>query len=211
MDILIATRNKKKIEEIKRIIESEVIKDLSRPKLRILTLNDFPECPEVIEDEKSFEANAIKKAISVARYTGMTALADDSGLEVYALQGSPGILSSRYAGEGADDRKNLEKLLYEMYSLNNDKRKARFTCYVALASPEGIINTFFGSVEGRIGKEPKGSGGFGYDPVFYPEGYTRTFAEMNDAEKDAISHRGMALRKLYQYIKEKGLNPFLHL
>jgi len=207
VEIVIATRNKKKIDEINRIIEAETIKDLSRAvRIRTLTLNDFPECPEVLEDEKTFEANAIKKAISVARYTGMTALADDSGLEVYALKGAPGVLSSRYSGEGSDDERNLQKLLSEMYPLDNEKRRARFVCFIALASPKGIINTFSGYVEGRIGREPKGSGGFGYDPLFYPVGYTKTFAEMDEAEKDAISHRGMALRRLYQYLKEKGCN-----
>jgi XTP/dITP diphosphohydrolase len=204
VDIIIATRNRKKIEEIKRIIGEKILKDLSKPfQLRIFTLNDFPECPEVVEDERTFEANAIKKAVSVARYTGMTALADDSGLEVYALNGEPGIQSSRYAGVGADDRENLERLLYEMHSLDNDKRGARFVCCIAIATPDGSIITFLGYAEGKIGKEPKGISGFGYDPVFYPEGYTKTFAEMTDAEKDAISHRGKALRKLYQYIREK--------
>lgn len=204
MDIVIATRNKKKIEEIKRIIEQETVQDLSQSiKLRIYTLNDFPECPEVVENGKTFEANAVKKAASVARYTGITTLADDSGLEVYALNGAPGILSSRYAGGNADDRENLEKLLHEIHSVNNDKRGARFVCCIALISPGGGINTFFGYAEGSIGTEPKGSGGFGYDPVFYPKGHTKTFGEMKNNEKDAISHRGMALRKLYKYLRKK--------
>lgn len=212
MNIVIATRNKKKIDEIKRILEKETFKNLSRltggkqgtSHLRIFTLNDFPECPEVVEDGMTFEANAIKKALSVASFTGMPALADDSGLEVYALNGKPGVLSSRYACKGVDDRKNLEKLLSEIRSVDDKKRGARFVCFIAVVSPEGSTNTFSGYVEGRIGKEPKGSSGFGYDPVFYPEGYTKTFSEMNDDEKDAISHRGVAIRKLFQYLREKA-------
>jgi len=194
MVIVLATRNKKKIEEIKRIIEGTSIS--------IQTLADFPSLPEVEEDGTTFEANAVKKALSVTRHTGKPALADDSGLEVYAINGAPGTLSSRYAGEGAGDRKNIEKLLYEMHSIDNGKRDARFVCCLALAFPDGGVKTFLGYVEGRVGREPRGAKGFGYDPVFYPEGQTRTFAEMDDEEKDALSHRGKALRELQRYIRE---------
>lgn len=207
MKIVIASKNKKKIEEIKRIIEKKHSQDQSESKepfhLRILTLNDFPECPDIIEDGETFEANAVKKAITVAKYTGMPALADDSGLEVYALNGAPGVLSARYAGEDSDDKRNIEKLLYEMRFFTGNKRKARFVCSVALAYPDGSKKTFFGSVEGTIGTEPKGTGGFGYDPVFYPDRYSKTFSELDDDKKDAISHRGKALRKAYQYLREK--------
>ncbi|MEK6693110.1 MAG: RdgB/HAM1 family non-canonical purine NTP pyrophosphatase [Nitrospirota bacterium] len=234
MNIVIASKNKKKIEEITRILDNPPYPPLARPAsrppvvrragseagekwgqpsrlsiggkrelesallLRIFTLNDFPGCPDVIEDGETFEANAVKKAISVAKFTGMTSLADDSGLEVYALNRAPGVLSARYAGEDADDKRNVEKLLYEMRSFTGDKRKARFVCSVALASPEGNKNTFFGYIEGTIGTEPKGTGGFGYDPVFYPEGYTKAFSEMDESEKDSISHRGMAIKKACQ-------------
>lgn len=214
MNIIISSKNKRKIEEIKRILMNEHKRSRSEgtgpSHLKIFALNDFPECPEVIEDEKTFEGNAIKKALSVAKHTGMTAIADDSGLEVYALNGAPGVLSARYAGEPADNRKNVVKLLYEMYSFTGDKRKARFVCCVAIASPEGKSNTFFGYIEGRIGTEPKGQWGFGYDPVFYPEGYTKTFSEMDDDVKDAISHRGIALRKAYQHFGKKEWDPSLH-
>ncbi|MBI5187602.1 MAG: XTP/dITP diphosphatase [Nitrospirae bacterium] len=193
MDIVLATRNKKKIEEIKRITEGMAIS--------IFTLDDFPGCPEVEEDEDTFEANAIKKAAAVARYTGKPALADDSGLEVYALNGAPGILSSRYAGERAGDRENIEKLLYETSSIADERRGARFVCCIALASPDGSVKTFSGYVEGRIGTAPRGFNGFGYDPIFYSEGHSRTFAEMSDEEKDAISHRGRALRAIQQYLR----------
>ena len=188
MDIVLATRNKKKIEEIKRIVEGMQIS--------LLTLDDFPGCPEVKEDGVTFEENAVKKAIAIAKYTGKCALADDSGLEVYEMKGAPGTLSARYAGEAADDRKNIERLLYEMHLIANEKRGARFVCCIALASPDGNVRTFLGHVEGRIGKEPKGVNGFGYDPLFYPEGLNRTFAEMSDNEKDTLSHRGRALRDL---------------
>lgn len=195
MDIVLATRNKKKIEEIKRITAGMAIS--------IFTLEDFLGCPDVEEDGTTFEENAVKKAVTVARYTGKPALADDSGLEVHALNGAPGTLSARYAGEGADDRRNLEKLLYEMGAIVDEKRRARFVCCVALALPDGSVNTFYGYSEGRIGTEPKGFNGFGYDPVFYPEGYDRTFAEMSSEEKDAVSHRGKALRDVQRYLREK--------
>ena len=199
MDIVLATRNKKKAEEMRRIL-SEVI-----PGVRILTLDDFPACPEVKEDGETFEANAIKKARHVSAFTGLRAIADDSGLEVEALGGAPGVLSARYAGKEADDAKNLSKLLQEMRDVPEDKRGARFVCCIALANPDGDVRTFTGYVKGRIGREPKGTNGFGYDPVFYPEGYDRTFAEMSSTEKDALSHRGMALRMLRRYFKE---NPY---
>jgi len=197
MDIVLATRNKKKIEEMKRIIE-----DLS---ISVLTLDDFIGCPEVEEKGVTFEENAVKKAQTVARYTGKPSVADDSGLEVYVLNGDPGTLSARYAGEDADDRKNIEKLLFEMRSIADEQRGARFVCCIALAFPEGSVKTFSGYVEGMIGREPRGFQGFGYDPVFYPEGYNRTFAEMTADEKDALSHRGKALRKLQRYLHEGGI------
>ncbi|MBI4685334.1 MAG: XTP/dITP diphosphatase [Nitrospirae bacterium] len=193
MNIVIATRNRKKAEEIRRIV-----KDMA---VSVHTLDDFPECPEIKEDGNTFEENAIKKAVSVSRHTGMAALADDSGLEVYALNGAPGVLSARYSGEDADDRKNVKKLLDEMRLVADEQRGARFVCCIALAFPDSKIKTFFGYVEGRIGKEPRGKGGFGYDPLFYPAGHNRTFAEISDEEKDSISHRGEALKKLYEYLK----------
>lgn len=199
MNIVLATRNKKKIEEIRRIVRDMPV--------TIYTLDDFPECPEVEEDGKTFEENAVKKARAVSKYTKMPALADDSGLEVYALDGAPGVFSARYAGEGAEDRKdikNYEKLLKEMNPLPDDKRMGRFVCVIALAFPDSRVETFSGYAEGLIGKEPKGANGFGYDPVFYPKGHGRTFAEMSDKEKDLLSHRGAALVRLYDFLK-RGL------
>lgn len=192
MELVLATRNRKKIDEIVRITHNLGV--------RVLTLDDFPGCPEVEEDGTTFEENATKKAVTVAQFTGIASLADDSGLEVEALNGAPGVLSARYAGEEADDRKNVKALLREMQSLTN--RKARFVCCMALAYPGGAIRIFNGYAEGTIGTEPRGSNGFGYDPVFYPAGHTITFAEMRDREKDSLSHRGMALEKLSQHINQ---------
>ncbi len=194
MEIVLATKNKNKIKEVKRIIKDKSIS--------MLTIDDFPGCPEVEEDGTTFEANAVKKALAVAHYTEKPSLADDSGLEVYALNGAPGTFSSRYAGKEADDQRNIQKLLYEMRLVDEEKRGARFTCCVALAFPDGMVKIFFGYIEGRIGKEPKGVKGFGYDPVFYPEGESRSFAEMSGEEKDALSHRGKALKELEKYLRE---------
>jgi XTP/dITP diphosphohydrolase len=196
MELIIATRNKKKIEEIKRITE-----DLD---VKILTLDDFPGSPEVEEDGKSFEENAVKKATAVAGYAGIAALADDSGIEVNALNGAPGILSARYAGEGADDRRNVLKLLKDLQGV--EERGARFVCCLALAFPDGRVKIFFGFAGGEIGTEPRGENGFGYDPLFYPKGHDRTFAEMTDEEKDSLSHRGNALKQLRKFLEQKK-NP----
>ncbi|HDH04668.1 MAG TPA: XTP/dITP diphosphatase [Nitrospirae bacterium] len=201
MNIALASRNKNKIEELKKIIETDVIAGTG-VSVNILTPDNFPECEEVEEDGDTFEANALKKALYISKCAGMTAIADDSGLEVDALNGAPGVFSARYAGESADDIANLEKLLNEMKGVPPEKRSARFVCCIALASGDDV-KTFFGSVEGGIGTAPKGKGGFGYDPVFYPKGYDRTFAEMSDDEKNALSHRGAALRKLKEYLSEK--------
>lgn len=170
-------------------------------KVRLLTLNDFPECPEVIEDGLSFHENAIKKAIQIAKYTGKTAVADDSGLEVFALGGRPGVFSARYAGEGANDRSNNQKLLKEMEGIEDNKRGARFVCVIALATPDGHLETFEGTVEGTISKQPLGNRGFGYDPLFIPNGWDKSFAEVTPEQKDAISHRSKALKKLKDYLE----------
>ncbi len=201
MDIILASRNKKKVEELKKILETCVM-DAS---VNIHTPDEFSQCGDVEEDGVTFEENAVKKAEYFSRCSGMTAVADDSGLEVDALNGAPGVLSARYAGESADDRANLEKLLYEMKDVPDGKRNARFVCCIALASHTGV-KTFSGYVEGRIGMVPRGKRGFGYDPVFYPEGHNRTFAEMNDDEKNSMSHRGRALRELQKYFKGKGFS-----
>jgi XTP/dITP diphosphohydrolase len=193
MDIVLATRNKKKIEEIRRITAGLPI--------TVLSLADYPHCPETVEDRDSFEGNAVKKAMEVCQCTGKPALADDSGLEVDALGGAPGVYSARYAGKDANDVMNNRKLLSEMKDVVPQKRTAQFVCCMALAFPDGRVKTFFGYAKGRIGPEPKGKTGFGYDPVFLPDGFERTFAEMTGEEKDRLSHRGKALEKIADFLR----------
>jgi XTP/dITP diphosphohydrolase len=192
MELVLATRNRKKIEEIARIT--------NQLHVNLLTLDDFPHCPEVDEDGKTFEENAIKKAVAIAQCTGKPALADDSGLEVAALNGAPGTLSARYAGEPSDDKKNIDKLLWEMRGIEN--RGARFVCCIALALSDGSVHVFHGYTDGYIGEEQRGANGFGYDPVFFPSESVSTFAEMTDAEKDSISHRGRALQAFKRFISQ---------
>lgn len=193
MNIVLATRNKKKVEEMQRILNGMDI--------NILTPDDFPSCPEVEEDMDTFEGNAVKKALAITNCTNKIAVADDSGLEVYAMDGAPGVMSARYAGEDANDVSNIGKLLNEMRNLPDEQRGARFVCCIAISFPEGKVVTFFGFAEGSIGREPRGRMGFGYDPVFYPSGYNMTFAEMSPEEKDALSHRGKALEEFKEYMK----------
>jgi XTP/dITP diphosphohydrolase len=197
MEIVLATRNKKKIDEIKRITAGLPI--------TILSLEDFPDCPEVVEDKDTFEGNAVKKAVEVCRCTGKPALADDSGLEVDALGGAPGVYSARYAGGmgGGNDVRNYEKLLRELKNVPDEKRRARFVCCMALAFSDGSVKTFFGYARGSIVREPRGKTGFGYDPVFIPEGFERTFAEMSGDEKDRLSHRGKALAELSGFFRSQ--------
>lgn len=196
MELVAATRNRKKLEEMRRILEGAGVS--------LLGLDDFPGCPDVEETGSTFEENAVMKALSVARCAGRAAVADDSGLEVDALGGAPGVFSARYAGEGASDRENLEKLLAEMAGVPEDRRTARFVCVMALALPDGPVETFRGAVEGRIGRSPEGRTGFGYDPVFRPEGRRRTFAQMEPREKDSMSHRGRALEELRRRLSGPG-------
>lgn len=195
MDIVLATRNKKKVEEIRRITAGLAI--------TVLSLDDFPGCPDVIEDRDTFEGNASKKALEVAQFTGKAALSDDSGLEVDALGGAPGVHSAYYApdAESGNDPRNFQKLLRDLEGVPAGKRAARFVCCIALAFPGGEVRTFFGYAEGRIGSEARGKQGFGYDPVFVPEGNDRTFAEMGPLEKDVLSHRGKAIEKLAEFLR----------
>jgi XTP/dITP diphosphohydrolase len=193
MKIVIATRNRKKLEEFKRLFEGSGI--------FIRSLEDFPCCPETIEDCDTFRGNALKKAVEVSKYTGLAAVSDDSGLEVNALGGAPGVWSARYAGPGASDRDNLEKLLDRMRNVAPADRGGRFVCALALSFPDGRVEIFEGTVDGYVTERSAGTGGFGYDPVFRPEGHERTFGEMTAAEKDSLSHRKKALDKLGGYLK----------
>ncbi len=196
MEIVLATRNKKKIEEISRITAGLPV--------TVLSLDNFPACPETVEDRETFEGNAIKKATEICACTGKPSLADDSGLEVEVLVNAPGVYSARYAGGSGsgNDVRNYEKLLRELKNVPEEQRGAQFVCCMALAFPDGQVRTFLGYAKGRIGMEPKGNTGFGYDPVFLPQGFFKTFAEMTGKEKDKLSHRGKALEKLAEFIRE---------
>lgn len=184
--LVLATRNRGKSREIRSYLEGCPVE--------IKDLNDFGPIPEVVEDGKTFEENAYKKASFTAKVLGLPALADDSGLEVEALGGAPGIHSARYAGEGATDAENNAKLLRELRGKKN--RRARFHCVLSLAVPSGFALTYEAFCEGVILEKPRGSRGFGYDPLFYYPPLMKTFAEMTAEEKSSVSHRGKALREL---------------
>jgi XTP/dITP diphosphohydrolase len=188
MEIIIASGNQGKIDEITAA--------LSVPGIRWLTYKDFSNWPEIIETEPDFEGNARKKATLLANYFGKHALADDSGLEVDALGGEPGVLSARFAGEPANTDNNNSKLLELLEGVPYENRTARFRCVIALAAPDGDVKTSEASVEGRIVLKPSGDSGFGYDPLFIPNGHDLTMAELDLKDKNKISHRGLALAKL---------------
>jgi XTP/dITP diphosphohydrolase len=193
-EIVIATRNRGKIREIEALLHSYPYK--------LLSLTDFPDMPEIVEDGKTFLENAIKKARMVALYTHRLTVADDSGLVVEALQGRPGVLSSRYAGEGATDEKRYRKLLKEMIGVPLDQRQAAFVCAMAVATPSGRIQTVEGECRGSITFEPRGKYGFGYDPVFFVPEFAKTMAELEPEIKNRISHRARALEKLKPLLVE---------
>lgn len=184
--IVLATTNKNKIKEFE-----EMVKDLP---VEIRSVADFGPIPECVEDGLTFEENAYKKALHTARILGLPAIADDSGLEVEALNGAPGVYSARYAGESATDAENCEKLLKEMKGKEN--RRAAFQCVLSIAVPSGPALTYEGSCEGVILEKKQGKSGFGYDPLFYYEPFQKSFAEIGMAEKNKVSHRGKALAEL---------------
>jgi XTP/dITP diphosphohydrolase len=186
MKLLLATRNKDKIKEIK-----EILKDLD---VKILSASDIHGMPDVIEDKDTIKGNAIKKAIECAAFSGMLTLADDTGLFVDALDGKPGVYASRYAGENCSYKDNRDKMLHEMTGKTD--RKAQFRTVVAFASPDGLIDTAQGKVDGTITESEIGTGGFGYDSIFRADETGRTFGEMSEKEKNIISHRGRAFRNM---------------
>jgi XTP/dITP diphosphohydrolase len=192
IEAVIATRNAGKLREIQEI--------LAPLGLKILSLGDFPEIPEILEDGLTFEENAVKKAAAVARLTRRVAIADDSGLAVEALRGRPGVFSSRYAGEKATDQDLYRKLLKEMAGVPEGQREAAFICAVALASPTGKVEVVKGECPGEIALAPKGRHGFGYDPVFFLRELGKTMAELEPEVKNRISHRARALEKLKQLL-----------
>ena len=200
--LLVATRSTHKLRELRELLG---------PLSTVLVSLDEAGIPgDVIEDGETFESNAAKKARFFAALSGLPTLADDSGLEVDALDGGPGVRTRRYAGENATDEENNVKLLFELAGLPPERRTARYRCALALALPElsgprgGIpVRLSHGTCEGRIDFSPRGTNGFGYDPLFVPDGYTESFAELGEAVKNRLSHRAKALAKLKAYLTNK--------
>ncbi len=192
MKILLATKNPGKIREMNRLFKNTGID--------FMGLNKLKEVPDVLEDGRTYHENAFKKAITFYNLASMPTLAEDSGIEVDLLNGAPGIFSARFAGENATDRENTEKLLELLRGAPEEKRTARFVSVLCLIV-NGTPYFFEGEVRGRIIEQPRGESGFGYDPVFVPEGYDRTFAELGDDVKNRISHRAAAIEKLKDFLK----------
>ena len=195
--MVLATRNAGKLRELARILTAA-----GGAQVRLAGLDSFPGAPDVPETGATFEENALLKARAIARYTGLPAVADDSGLCVDALNGMPGVLSARWAGKHGDDRANLELVLAQVADVPDARLGARFVCAAALVLPgsgtrEWVVT---GQLEGRLIRAPRGTGGFGYDPIFLPDGFAQTTAEMTADAKDAISHRGRAFRALAPFI-----------
>lgn len=190
--LLLGTRNPGKIHEITLIVG-----DLG---LELHSLQEFEDVEVPEETADTYAGNALLKAQFYARATGMPALADDSGLEVEALGGAPGVLSARYAGEGATDADRRSLLLSSLAQSGSENRRARFVCAVAIARPEGVLNVAEGICDGAITFAPRGDSGFGYDPLFVPDGYDQTFGELSDEVKNRISHRARALMKLREFL-----------
>ena len=183
--LIVATRNAHKTREIQRILGAD---------FAVCDLSGYPGTPETAESGKTFEENAALKATAASRQLPGLVVADDSGLEVDALGGAPGIYSARYAGQNATDKQNIDKLLEELARIETAKRSARFRCVIALAREGKLLGAFEGVVEGMIVDSPRGTGGFGYDPIFVPQEFEQTFGELPAEVKDRISHRGRALR-----------------
>jgi XTP/dITP diphosphohydrolase len=192
---VLATRNQGKVREFNKLF--------SILGWECVSLAEFADAPEVVEDGDTFEANAVKKAAAISRYLNMPAVGDDSGLEVDALGGRPGVYSARYAGEHATDEENWRKLLEEMSGVPDEQRTARFRCTLALVEPGSAPLIATGTCEGRIAHAPSGNNGFGYDPVFYLPERNKTMAELTAEEKNQISHRAEAMRNLLKLIQEK--------
>ncbi|HIV56419.1 MAG TPA: RdgB/HAM1 family non-canonical purine NTP pyrophosphatase [Candidatus Stackebrandtia faecavium] len=188
MKILLASRNKGKLEELRRILADH-------PSIELVGLDDVDPYPEAPETAATFAGNAEAKALDALRYTGLPSIADDSGLAVDALNGMPGVLSARWSGTHGDDTANLELLLNQMGDVPDERRSAAFVCAVAFAQPNVETQIVFGRMPGRVIREPRGANGFGYDPIFVPDGHSETAAELSSEAKDAISHRGEALRE----------------
>jgi XTP/dITP diphosphohydrolase len=188
MKLLVATGNRHKFSEISALLKSA--------RLVLISLGELGEVPLVVEDGDTFEANAIKKAVTLARFSGLWTMADDSGLEVDALGGEPGVWSARYAGEPSNDAANNDKLLRKLMGVLD--RRARFRCAIAVSDPNGKARTVSGACEGSVRNQLQGTGGFGYDPLFVPCGHELTFAEIPADVKNGLSHRAQALDRAVQ-------------
>ena len=195
MKIILATKNKGKIKDFEKLTEGMNIEVLS-----ILDNIDFP---DVVEDGKTFEENSAKKALEIAKYTGIITVSDDSGLCVDALNGEPGIYSARYFGENATDELNIEKLLKNLSNIEKKNRKAHFVSVVSIAFPDGTVKSFRGETQGEILFEKEGNNGFGYDPIFYSYDLGKSFGLATIEEKKSVSHRGRAFEKLKNDVLKK--------
>lgn len=195
--LLLATRNRHKLDELRRILS-----DRGLGGIEVVGLAEVEEFPESPETGATFEENALAKARDAALATGLPAVADDSGLSVDALNGMPGVLSARWAGEHGDDVANLELVLSQLKDVPDERRGAAFVCATALVVPGSTEIVLRGEWRGTLVREPRGTNGFGYDPIFLPEGQARTSAELSPREKDSMSHRGRALRSLVPYLRE---------
>jgi len=216
MKLLLATRNRNKVVEIQQALQAT--------DWQVVILSDIPNAPDVEEDGATFEQNALKKARSAAQYRengdctaansmscseGLSpfspywTLAEDSGLEIDELGGEPGVRSARYAGEGASDADRIRKVLDQLTSVPDERRAARFRCVMCVIDPAGKENCFEGRCEGRIAAHPRGSSGFGYDPIFIPDGYDQTFAELGLGVKGKISHRARAMQQVIDYLRSQ--------
>ena len=201
MKLVLATRNEGKAREI-----GEILKDENG--IELLSLRNYPDAPDVVEDGRTYEENAIKKASVLAEYSGHLTIADDSGLAVDALDGAPGVHSARYAGENASDEDRIVKLLDALQEVPDDRRLGRFICAVAIAEPHAQVQVVRGVCEGRIIRTPRGTAGFGYDPIFVPMGYDKTFAELGDEIKNQISHRAKALDEARKLLSQVNFKKF---
>ena len=197
--LLLATANKKKLVELQRILDLA----LGVSRIELVGLSDFPDHPDVPETGLTFGENALIKAREGVRRTGLPTVADDSGLTVDALNGMPGVFSARWAGRHGDDAANLELVLAQISDVADEHRGGAFVCAAALVLPNGREHLVEGRQAGRILRQRRGEGGFGYDPIFLGDGQTRTNAELSPAEKDAISHRGKAFRELAKVIAKE--------
>lgn len=199
VQLLLATRNPGKLDELRRILDAS-----GGCELQVVGLTDVAPVPEVPETGTTFEDNALAKAREYAGATGLPAVADDSGLVVDALNGMPGVLSARWAGRHGDDAANLALVLEQLADVPDSRRGAAFVCAATLVTPAGVEHVVRAEWSGSLTRAPRGSNGFGYDPIFVPEGEQRTSAELEPDEKDAISHRGRALRALLPALRELG-------